>query len=65
MTAETAKRYQAVKLADAINAIEGVPVSQYAIDLSHMWADGNLSGEQMISALLARYKSIYRMEDDA
>ena len=48
MTAVTkARRIQAVKLADALNAIEGVPVSDYAKALSQCWANGELTGEQM------------------
>lgn len=39
------RRIQAVKLADALNAIEGVPVSEYAKMLSHCWANGDLTGE--------------------
>ena len=38
------RRIQAVKLADALNAIEGVPVSEYAKMLSHCWANGDLTG---------------------
>ncbi len=49
------KRIAAVKTADAINAIEGVPVSNYAILLSSAWARGELTGEQMKSALLASH----------
>lgn len=49
------RRIQAVKLADALNAIEGVPVSEYAKMLSHCWANGDLTGEQMKEALLASH----------
>ena len=52
------KRVAAVKTADAINAIEGAPVSDYAKKLSASWARGELSGEQMKAALLAYHKSI-------
>ena len=45
------RRIQAVKLADALNAIEGVPVSEYAKMLSQRWANGDLTGEQMKEAL--------------
>ena len=34
------KRIAAVKTADAINAIEGAPISSYARSLSASWADG-------------------------
>ena len=43
----TKKRIAAVKTADAINAIEGVPVSNYARALSKSWARGELTGAQM------------------
>lgn len=46
-------RMAAVKTADAINAIEGVPVSDYARTLSLCWARGEITGEQMKAALLA------------
>lgn len=50
------KRVTAVKTADAINAIEGAPVSIYARQLSARWARGELTGEQMKTALLASHK---------
>ncbi len=49
---QISRRIAAVKTADAINAIEGVPVSNYARMLSRSWARGELSGEQMKAALL-------------
>ena len=52
------RRIAAVKTADAINAIEGVPVSDYAKQLSASWARGELTGEQMKAALSAYHKSI-------
>ena len=52
------KRVAAVKTADAINAIEGAPVSDYAKKLSASWARGEMTGEQMKAALLAYHKSI-------
>ena len=39
------KRIAAVKTADAINAIEGAPISSYARSLSASWARGELTGE--------------------
>ena len=54
----TARRIAAVKAADAINAIEGVPVSNYARTLSILWAKGELSGEQMKQALLASHRKL-------
>ena len=52
------RRLAAVKTADAINAIEGVPVSDYARQLSASWARGELTGEQMKAALSVYHKSI-------
>lgn len=52
------RRIAAVKAADAINAIEGVPVSDYARTLSVRWAKGELSGEEMKQALLASHRKL-------
>lgn len=52
------RRIAAVKAADAINAIEGIPVSDYARTLSTCWAKGELSSEQMKDALLASHKKM-------
>ena len=41
------RRAEAVKLADALNSIEGVPVSDYAKELSQSWVNGEFTGEQM------------------
>lgn len=63
MTANTRyRREQAVKLADALNAIEGVPVSDYARTLSACWAKGELTGTQMKAALLASHQKIADQE---
>ena len=50
------RRIQAVKLADALNAIEGVPVSDYAK------MNGELTGEQMKEALLASHRKLAAQE---
>lgn len=55
-------RIQAVKLADALNAIEGVPVSDYAKLLSQCWINGELTGEQMKEALLASHRKLATQE---
>ena len=47
------KRLAAVKTADAINAIKGVPVSADAKLLSGKWVRGELTGEQMKQELLS------------
>lgn len=52
------RRIAAVKAADAINAIEGAPVSDYARDLSIRWANGEISGEEMQSSLLRYYRDM-------
>lgn len=52
------RRIQAVKLADALNVIEGVPVSEYAKELSRRWASGELTDEQMKSALMAYHQQL-------
>ena len=50
------RRVAAVKTADAINAIESAPVSDYARMLSLSWAKGEITGEQMKSALMFHRK---------
>lgn len=56
MTAkQISRRIAAVKTADAINAIEGAPVSRYAKVLSYSWARGEITGTQMKQALLASH----------
>ena len=56
--AQSNRRIAAVKTADAINAIEGAPVSRYAQMLSYAWAKGELSGEQMKQALLDSHRKL-------
>ena len=56
------RRAEAVKLADALNSIEGVPVSDYAKELSQSWVNGELAGEQMKTTLLAFHKKIAEQE---
>lgn len=47
MTAQMkSRRVQAVKLADALNAIAGVPVTEYAKILSWCWAEGKMTGNR-------------------
>lgn len=59
---EIIRRVQAVKLADALNAIEGVPVSDHARMLSDCWARGELTGEQMKKALLLSHQKLAEQE---
>lgn len=52
------KRKTAVKLADTLNNIEGVPVSDFARALSEKWAKGEITGQQMKAALIATHKKV-------
>lgn len=56
------KRGAAVKTADAINAIEGAPISSYARALSTSWARGELTGQQMKQALMEYHRRIAKQE---
>ena len=62
MCAVIQKRVAAVKTADAINAIEGAPISSYARALSTSWARGELTGQQMKQALLEYHRRIAKHE---
>ena len=55
---ERRKRIAAVKTADAINAIKGVPVSDYARELSRRWSRGEITGEEMVAALQEHHKEM-------
>lgn len=55
---ERKRRVAAVKTADAINAIEGAPVSDYARELSLRWSRGEITGEEMKAALLESHKKL-------
>lgn len=55
---ECARRIAAVKTADAINAIEGSPVSEYAKKLSACWVRGEMTGDQMKQALLLSHRKM-------
>ena len=51
------QRYmKAVKIADAINNIEGVPVSGKAKELLTLWANGELSSSEMKKILIDTHK---------
>ena len=52
------RRIAAVKAAAAINAMEGVPVSDYAKTLSVCWAKGEITDQQMKSALLDYHRKL-------
>ena len=52
------KRAAAVKVADTLNNIEGVPVTAFAKDLSDKWAKGEITGAQMKAALLEKHRKV-------
>lgn len=55
---ERKRRIAAVKTAEAINAIEGAPVSDYARELSLRWSRGEITGEEMKAALLESHRRL-------
>ena len=63
MKADFHKRLAALKTADAINAIKGVPVSADAKLLSGKWVRGELTGEQMKQELLDLHRKIAAVEN--
>ena len=50
------KRTRAVKMADAINNIEGVPVSDRAKELSALWVSGSISSAEMKRILIETHR---------
>ena len=55
---EFEKRRRAIKIADAINGIEGVPISDFAKELSDKWAQGTISDSQMIEMLVNAHRKV-------
>ena len=55
---EIQKRKRAVKIADAISSINGVPVSDLAKELSDKWVQGNISDSEMKKILVKAHKRI-------
>lgn len=55
-----AKRRAAVMVADALNKIEGVPVTEFAKELSRKWANGEITGAEMRTMLIEKHKRISR-----
>lgn len=56
------KRTAAVETADAVIAIEGTPISDYARALSASWARGELTREEMKAALLTYHRNLADQE---
>lgn len=53
-----AKRRKAIMVADTLNKIEGVPVTEFAKELSSKWAKGEITGAQMKTMLIQKHKRI-------
>lgn len=51
------KHRRAVKIANAVNSIEGVPASESSNLLSDRWSNGEITTEQMKTELLVKYKT--------
>lgn len=47
------KRTTAIKIADALNSIEGVPVSDFAKELSVKWAKGDIESKDKTDSLIS------------
>ena len=58
------RRIRAIRIASAINKIEGVPVSAYAKQLSSQWAKGLITGEEMKAALLKKHTNTQAVNSD-
>lgn len=41
-----AQRKRAMRVADAVNKMEGVPVRSCAIELSNAWSEGKITGRR-------------------
>lgn len=48
---DKAKRNRAIKIASAINSIEGVEIPKEAETLFKQWANGKLTDEELTSAI--------------
>ena len=48
----------AVKGADTLNNIEGVPVTVFAKEFSAKWAKGKITGAQMQAVLFAKHRKV-------
>lgn len=52
------KRKRAVKIAKAINSIEGVPIPNETDEIFHQWIDGEITDEQLTEIMLSVCKRI-------
>ena len=55
---EKEKRQRAVKIAKAINSIEGVPIPNETDEFFHQWIDGEITDEQLTEIMLSVCKRI-------
>lgn len=55
---ERTHKLVAIKTADAINAIKGVPVSDYARSLSDRWIKVEITDDEIRTALLEHYRKM-------
>lgn len=56
MDTEAQKHITAERVADTCNRIGGVPVSNYAKELSKQWVHGQISGEEMIRRSVEQHR---------
>lgn len=61
-TFSRAKRRNALKTVDTLNAIKGVQVSEYARQLSIQWAAGEITSDQMRHFLMEHHKKIAKVK---
>ena len=52
------KRLRAVKIAKAINSIEGVPIPDETNEFFRQWIDGEISDDQLTEVMLSLCKRI-------
>ena len=55
---EKEKRLRAVKIAKAINSIEGVPIPEETNEFFRQWINGELTVEQLTAVMLSLCKRI-------
>lgn len=51
------RRIRAASVANAVNDIEGAPISDFAKELNRKWIKGELTHEDRHAILLERYRS--------
>ena len=56
---EIARRKKSVQAAIAINAIGGVPLSDYTLQLMDDWTMGKITAEEAEDRIIAHYKNLF------